>query len=169
MISKEAKAAYDKIYNQKCKDKICEQKKIYKEKNLERIRAYQKRWREENKEKIRINQLNRLHKSITAKLSHNWRSRFKAAMLHNKRGKSLDFMGCNVEYLKKYLESMFQPGMTWDNYGRYGWHIDHIIPVSSFDLTNIAHVYKCFHYSNLQPLWAHDNLAKSNKVVIPCA
>ena len=54
--------------------------------------------------------------------------------------------------------------MTWDNYGINGWHIDHIIPVSKFDLTNNEAIKVCFHYSNLQPLWAKDNLKKGNKI-----
>jgi hypothetical protein len=164
MISKEAKAKYDKQYNQINKEKIYEQKKIYISKNIEKVIAYRKKWGQENKEKRRIQQLNKLHNDIYAKIVHNWRSRFKSAMMHNKRGKSLDFMGCNVQFLKTYLETKFKPGMTWDNYGRDGWHIDHIIPVSSFDLSDITQVYKCFHYSNLQPLWAYENLTKSNKV-----
>lgn len=72
-------------------------------------------------------------------------------------------VGCNIEEFKKYLESMFVDGMDWGNYGL--WHIDHIIPCISFDLSNEQEQRKCFHYTNMQPLWAKDNLIKSSKII----
>lgn len=74
-----------------------------------------------------------------------------------------DLIGCSLEELEKHLESKFQPGMTWENRGRKGWHIDHIRPCSSFDLTDPEQQKQCFHYTNLQPLWAIDNLRKNAK------
>jgi hypothetical protein len=71
-------------------------------------------------------------------------------------------IGKKSEALKEYLESKFLPGMTWENYGIDGWHIDHIRPCSSFDLNNPEELKKINHYSNLQPLWAKDNLAKGD-------
>lgn len=62
-----------------------------------------------------------------------------------------------------YLESKFEPGMSWSNYGHKGWHIDHIMPCAIFDMANPEHVRRCFHFSNLQPLWACDNLKKGSK------
>ena len=62
------------------------------------------------------------------------------------------------------MENKFQDGMNWENYGFYGWHIDHIIPCSSFDMIDPEQQKICFHYSNLQPLWAADNFRKSDKV-----
>ena len=75
----------------------------------------------------------------------------------------LKYLGCSIEELKKHLESKFQEGMTWDNRGFYGWHIDHIKPLSSFDLSIEENRHKAFNYLNLQPLWAKDNLVKSYK------
>ena len=72
-------------------------------------------------------------------------------------------MGCSIESLISHLESQFKDGMSWDNYGYYGWHIDHIIPLSS--VSSEDEVYKLCHYTNLQPLWAEDNLKKSNKIL----
>ena len=72
-------------------------------------------------------------------------------------------MGCTIKELKQHLESKFVDGMTWDN--RSEWHIDHKIPCSSFDLSKKEEQQKCFHYNNLQPLWAIDNLKKSNKIL----
>ena len=62
-----------------------------------------------------------------------------------------------------HLEKQFQPGMSWDNHGYDGWHVDHIRPCASFDLTDEEQVRKCFHYTNLQPLWAKDNLRKGSE------
>jgi hypothetical protein len=77
--------------------------------------------------------------------------------------KTFDLLGCKPEYLKKYLEKQFKLGMNWDNYGRSGWHIDHIKPLSLAKDVDELVKGKFFHYTNLQPLWAKDNIKKSNK------
>ena len=69
----------------------------------------------------------------------------------------------NSRILRNYLEKQFKEGMTWENYGQ--WHIDHIIPLSSFNLLDEKEVKKAIHYSNLQPLWAIDNLKKGNRII----
>jgi hypothetical protein len=83
-----------------------------------------------------------------------------------RNGHKIDSMraivGCSFEFLKEWIEARFLPGMCWSNYGE--WHFDHIIPCASFDLTNPNEQKKCFHYSNIQPLWAGDNLRKSAKI-----
>jgi hypothetical protein len=71
---------------------------------------------------------------------------------------TMDLTGCSAEELMSHLESQFTEGMTRDNYGK--WHVDHIKPCISFNLLLDAEQRKCFHYSNLQPLWAKDNLSK---------
>lgn len=68
--------------------------------------------------------------------------------------------GCSGDELRKHIEGLFLPGMTWENYGLNGWHIDHKRPCASFDLTKEEEVLACFHYTNLQPLWALDNIRK---------
>src|SRR5665213_2050276 len=75
----------------------------------------------------------------------------------------VDLIGCSLQKVVDILESKFKQGMTWGNHG--SWHIDHIIPCAHFDLTQIEEQKKCFHYSNLQPLWAIENIVKSNKLV----
>lgn len=77
---------------------------------------------------------------------------------------SATFMGCTVAELKAHLEKQFQPGMTWDNYGYHGWHVDHRIPCAKFDLSDLEQVKRCFHFSNLQPMWKDDNFFKRAKV-----
>lgn len=71
-------------------------------------------------------------------------------------------LGCTGEEFKHHLESKFQPGMSWENMS--GWHIDHIRPCVSFDLTDLEEQKRCFHFSNLQPLWALENQKKWTKL-----
>tara|TARA_B100001094_G_scaffold125669_1_gene121754 strand:- start:4629 stop:5054 length:426 start_codon:yes stop_codon:yes gene_type:complete len=78
-----------------------------------------------------------------------------------KTNTTMELCGCTLEELKAHLEQQFVENMNWDN--RSEWHIDHIRPCASFDLTDIEQQKQCFHYSNLQPLWAHENLKKSDK------
>lgn len=80
-----------------------------------------------------------------------------------KQDKSYDLLGCSKEEFIKYFENLFTEGMTWEKVGK-DIHIDHIIPCCSFDLTKEEEQKKCFHYSNLQPLWARDNLVKGGKI-----
>ena len=79
-----------------------------------------------------------------------------------KQNKTFNIVGCSPELLKEYLEKQFVDGMCWDN--RNEWHIDHIIPLSSANTEE--EIYKLCHYTNLQPLWAEDNLKKSNKILL---
>ena len=81
-----------------------------------------------------------------------------------KHNKTFDIIGLTPIKLKEYLESLFTEGMTWDNHGFYGWHIDHKIPLSHAG-DDINKIYELSHYTNLQPLWWYDNLAKSDKIV----
>ncbi len=83
-----------------------------------------------------------------------------------KSERTMDLVGCDAAELRAYLETQFRPGMTWDNHGTYGWHIDHVRPLASFDLTDIKQRHAAFHYTNLQPLWAAENLAKGDHVAI---
>lgn len=76
-----------------------------------------------------------------------------------------EIIGCDFEFFKYYMECKFEDGMTWETHCQFGWHADHIIPVSSFDLTKIEEIKKCFHYSNYQPLWWWDNLSKGSKII----
>lgn len=82
----------------------------------------------------------------------------------NRSAKTMELLGCNVEFLMEHIASQFQPGMSWSNWGHKTWHIDHIRPCASFDLTDPEQQRQCFHYTNLQPLWAADNIRKGAKV-----
>ena len=156
-----------KEYYKKNRDLILSKVKTNYLKNKEQIQKYKKN----NKEKINKTSQkytnNRLKKDPQFKLLKNLRSRVGSFFKKNqKNGSAVKDLGCTVQELKIYLESKFQEGMTWENHGIYGWHIDHIMPLSYFDLTNREQFLKACHYTNLQPLWAADNLKKSNKIII---
>jgi len=75
----------------------------------------------------------------------------------------LELLGCSPQELKEWIENQFTEGMSWNKLGIHGIHIDHVLPCASFDLSIEENVSKCFHYTNLQPLWAKDNLSKGVK------
>ena len=98
------------------------------------------------------------------------RARFNALLKQGKCVKftsSLKLLGCSVDDFKKYIEVQFQPGMSWATHGLKTWHLDHIRPCASFDLTDPEQQRKCFHFTNLRPLWASENLSKGAKFVVP--
>lgn len=100
----------------------------------------------------------RINSDVSYKILKNLRCRLYHCAKGSKRVNSYDLCGITSKELRAYLESNFLEGMSWDNYGL--WHIDHIKPCKLFDLTNIMEQKKCFHYTNLQPLWATDNKKK---------
>lgn len=123
-------------------------------------------WRKTNRENINLWQRCRMGYDPSARIARNLRTRLVKALRGSpKLSTSLELFGCTKEDLVKHLESQFQSGMTWNNYGLHGWHIDHIKPCASFDLTLDEEQRKCFHYTNLQPLWAKDNLKKGARNV----
>jgi hypothetical protein len=133
------------------KYRVARQKKYYlnnKEKRIkDSVNYYNKRRKIDNNFRLKINLRSRLTKAINSK---------------NKSNNTMVLLGIpNIEFLWKHLEKTFKEGMTRENYGK--WHVDHIIPCSSFDLSKPEEQSKCFHYSNLQALWAKENLFKSNK------
>jgi len=147
--------------------------KIYYNKNIEKIakrgRAYKKR----NRSKINKQRSARRKKDIQFRLRTNLSSRLLTALKHNSKSRStLNLLGVeSITYLKQYLEKQFyndkktNKPMIWANYGKYGWHIDHIRPCASFNLQCPIGQLDCFHYSNLRPLWASENHSKGAKIV----
>ena len=123
-----------------------------------------KKYREANKDKINKHQRERKQNDIQFRLACNLRGRFYKALKNNqKSGSAVSDLGCSIEELKFHLETKFQLGMTWENWSPTGWHVDHILPLASFDLTDRGQFLKACHYTDLQSLWAKDNLKKSNK------
>jgi hypothetical protein len=152
---KVCKSEYDKnrdrkLYNQR--SKLAREK--WRLKNKDRIRSTYNKWRKHRRE-IDSN----------FKLRENIRNRIRIALMKGvKVLHSFDLVGCSIIELRNYLESKFTDGMSWANYGE--WEIDHIIPCSSFNLVNLNEQKKCFHFTNMQPLWKTDNRRKSNSTDI---
>lgn len=108
---------------------------------------------------------NRLENDLLFKLKCSLRTRLGNAIKNNqKTGSAVSDLGCSIEELKKHLESKFKPGMSWNNWSKDGWHIDHIKPLNSFDLTDPIQLKEACKYTNLQPLWAFENLSKGDKL-----
>lgn len=137
---------------------------ILAEKLRKQCRAYQK----QNRDKINKRRRERISSSPKEKITKSCRDRLTAIIkkgLANKIVNTKELYGCTIEQLKAHLESKFRPGMTWKNYGFHGWHIDHIVPCAAFDLTKLEEQKKCFHYTNLQPLWRFENQSKGNRII----
>ena len=179
---------YAKLRYERNKEKVAAQAKVRYEKNKESILArnkeYSKKWDKKNPEKRAGYWKKYYEKNKAHLLKAN--TQYKAKRMKNDPGframvavrkrlvralkgerKFYSFMekvGRSIQELRLHIESQFKPGMTWENYGNAGWHIDHILPLSKFDLSNEKDFAKAVHYTNLQPLWQKENIKKSNKV-----
>ena len=147
-----------------------EVRKKYQNKNRKRLTEKHYEYVQKNKEKVNKynNDLRKKHKKEDPlfKLSCAIRTNISLHIKRNgysKKSKTVQILGCSYEEFKRHLESQFEEGMTWDNYGRNGWHIDHIYPVSK--AKDERHLIELNHYTNLQPLWEKDNLSKGNKIL----
>lgn len=152
--------------------------KRYAEKHRERLRDYNKQYRDTNKTTINAQRRNYLvlhTQEILAKRRASPHARMRCALqarirhaVINTRTKKIDktlaLVGCSLAFLESHLSKQFTDGMSWENYGR--WHIDHIKPCASFDLSDPAQQRACFHYTNLQPLWAAENIGKGCRIEV---
>jgi hypothetical protein len=157
-----------KQYYKEHKKHLLQKAKEYRQLNQEDIRKTKKLCYEKNKEQYTKRSLEYVKYKCTTdpafRIIRRIRKRVWDALRRcAKPGSSIVELGCTPIELVSYLESKFQEGMTWENYGVKGWHIDHIIPLSSFDLSDYEQFKAACHYTNLQPLWAIDNIRKSNK------
>ena len=175
----------EKKYYLNRKDKISIYGKQWYQENKERLKPIRKKYREDNQDKqidahkewYRNNREDKLNKNAEYekiqmltnplfRIKKNLRCR--VSKILNGRVKhqgTIQLLGCTIAEFKIHLESLFTDDMTWDNYGSY-WHVDHIKPCSLFNLLLEEEQMKCFHYSNMQPLKAEDNLKKYNKFKI---
>jgi hypothetical protein len=140
--------ARSQSYYQRNREQILSKVKAYTEQNREKILKYKSEWQKNNYTPYR-----RVVKSLRRRI---------LGVLNgtNKSASTLELLGCSFDEFIKYIENQFTDGMTWDNYGKYGWHLDHIKECYTFDLTKPEEQQKCFHYTNLRPLWAKDNLSR---------
>lgn len=167
------KKVSDKKWYENNKEHISEKYKKWVENNKEHRNEYIKKWRNNNIEERRVyrNNYEKTRKSIDPiyKLTSNFRTAIYTDLKEknvSKKGRYFNILGYTIEDLSNHLEKQFKDGMSWSNYGE--WHLDHIIPISSFNFKNIEdeEFKKCWSLSNLQPLWGSENLSKSNKIII---
>lgn len=170
-----------KKYYQKNKDRIDAKNRKWSKEHQEQQRAlgrksyhkrkfkakqYNDQWRKNNRNYPAKWARQKRQDDLIFRLKDNLRCRLYRALKRGyKAGSAVQDLGCSVEELKQYLEKQFYPRstgeeMTWDNHSPDGWHIDHIIPLSAFDLTKRKEFLKACHFTNLQPLWAEENYAK---------
>jgi len=155
-----------KIFYQDNKDRIKARTRDYYRRNKDALISADKQFYQENKETIlaydKVYCRERRRRDPQYRLAKNLRTRLANIMSGRaKVGSAIKDLGCDLQQLQQYLASKFKPGMTWDNYGE--WHIDHIRPLSKFNLQDVTELRAACHYTNLQPLWALDNLSKGNK------
>jgi hypothetical protein len=175
---KETNQAYAREYRIKNKERI----KLREEKNREKYKKMRlekyplrrekyminiKRWNKENKDRVYENHRKYVKAKRQTNLEFKLTEILRCKLLTTLRAKNvkkqmraLELVGCTLQELKEHLESQWLPGMNWDNHTKTGWHIDHIKPCNTFDLTDIEQQKQCFHYTNLRPLWADDNYAR---------
>jgi hypothetical protein len=153
-------------WRNKNKKKFAAIKKEYRKNNAESIKSYMKAWKKSNRDRLRQYQKeyysDRLKHDPTFKASLNIRGLITASLKstgYKKKSKTASILGCSFAEFRKHLESQFLPGMSWEN--RSEWHIDHIMPMAMAKTYDEA--IRLNHYKNLRPLWAKDNLQKSDK------
>lgn len=137
-----------------------------------RYRVRQKSYYQENKREIHRKIIERRRRDPILRLKMVLRTRLGHAIKgRSKSGPTLGYIGCTVEHLRTHIESLWLPGMSWENYGLKGWHIDHRQPLAAFNLfdqfgnENTAQICAAMHFTNLQPLWAADNIRKGASLV----
>lgn len=171
MVQKRTKVVLERYHtDEEYKQQHLKNTREWHKNNPEKIKQYLQNTKETRKERRRRYERQKLNEDFEYKLMHNMRCflRNKLKRHFNRKGapykKSLatnSLIGCNAEELANHLRKLYKPGMTDDNHGE--WHIDHIIPCAAFDLTKEDQAKKCFHYTNLQPLWSYENLSKRDK------
>ena len=177
-IHREEISEQRKVYYQQNKERFKQLHEKYYLENKRKIQKYTCKYYNSHKQEVReynqkyymtnrdvINKKrniyfkNRKKKDPKFKIMCNLRSRISEVLKADKSKSTMKLVGCSIEFLKRYLESKFKKRMTWKNYSK--WHIDHIKPCVSFNLSKLSEQKKCFNYRNLQPLWAKENLEKN--------
>lgn len=164
--NKEKYNIYVREYRVKNHERVLKNQRDWILKNIKKVRLYKKKYRDRNKKRALEYCKTKRKNDIVFKLKGNLRHRINMALRGACKSKgTMELIGCDILKLKRHLESKFLENMSWENYGLYGWHVDHIIPCDYFNLSLPEEQKKCFNYANLQPLWAMDNLKKSSKIL----
>lgn len=185
---KSCRKAHDALYYSSNRPRLSEVRSLYKKKNKTKtiaaaaayytrnkasIAEKQRIYNAEHKDAVRVTQRKseqkRLKSNTDFKIKKRLRIRLHSALKNGqKKGSAVSDLGCSVQHLKLHLELFWDEGMSWLNYGfgKGKWNIDHIKPLASFDLTDRSQLLQAVHYTNLQPLWHVDNLAKSDTIIV---
>ena len=168
--AKQREEAKKRWANTEYRNKQIKAYKDWKEKNPERVKELKKRdWykhHEKNLAKMYARNLKKYREEPLYRLRKNLARRITRVLIDQGTRKdefTLDLVGCTIPELKNHIESQFSNGMNWKNYRHNGWHLDHIRPCSSFDLSNKENIKACFNWRNLQPLWSEENIIKKDK------
>ena len=178
---KDKVAEKKKEYYEANKDKIAEYKKEHRRNNIDKIQTYRKKYYAENRDdairKVKEYVANNREKNNNyrreyhcnnpqARIAHNLRTRINAVLKKRSIGGRLHLLvGCSMGELRKHIESTFDNGMDWGNYGRGmgKWSIDHTIPLEAFNLEDTEQQIKAFNWSNMRAMWYVENSAKSSR------
>lgn len=179
VLKKECKKCYDRRRYINNRENIIKRNRLWIKSHKDKAKHYCAVWRKNNQSWIK-----NWHKNNRRKINKYWRERRRKEpilrinasisrcvnySLNSKKAglRWESLVGYTIEDLMKHLEAKFKDGMSWENYGRGGWHIDHIIPKSMFSIVdkNSDDFKKCWDLSNLQPLWESDNCSKGNKFI----
>jgi len=150
----------------RCKVCVTAHNKRYKQNNREKCNASARKRekRPEFKKKRRASRKKRYHSDPQYKLTRRLRARLRHALKGKlKSASTMKLLGCSYSHAQNHLEKQFISGMTWENQGK--WHVDHMMPCASFDLSCPEHQRRCFHYTNLQPMWGKENKSKGDKII----
>jgi hypothetical protein len=186
LLNKEKELSYGKLYKQRNRERLLiaskeyyyehkveasKRHKQYRKSNQRKLNEYNDNYKKLHVEKIR--EQDRTYRNHKYQTDVNYRLRVKlrarlgrAIKMKTKVGSAIKDLGCSVECFRKYIETKFSYGMTWDNYGRGGWHLDHIIPLKKFDLSDRVQFLIACNYMNYQPMWEAENIKKRDFSVL---
>ncbi len=181
MKTSPSRLEYNRLWRLANRERLQELCRQWRLRNPERSRELSRRWRQKNPERARefLRQrrtrmhvrktesqyrMKRYHSDPQFRVTTLLRNRVRLALRGlRKSAATLELLGCSVGALRGHLEAQFRPGMTWENYGPV-WHMDHVRPCASFNLADPMEQKVCFHYTNLQPLFAEENILKGAKI-----